>query len=240
VIHFADVVRERMPAMWFAGGYPNKEHLEAALPIDRKAPDVLIVQDLFETRLSSSAKIVLPATASFEKDGMFVSHAGLAQTFPRATRPPVEVRTELQIAHDLLGRKGLVQAANVREEMGGAPIGGLLMPSFDSMNLAIVIVGLMGGVLGIVGYLTLAERKVSAWIQDRIGPNRVGPGGLLQPLADGGKFFLKEEVMPKHVDKVFYLLAPAVAVITALMAIAVVPFWFDDHATDSAAVSRGI
>src|SRR5260370_1103538 len=80
-------------------------------------------------------------------------------------------------------------------------------------NLAIVIVGLMGGVLGLVGYLTLAERKVSAWIQDRIGPNRVGPGGLLQPLADGGKFFLKEEVIPKHVDKVFYLLAPAVAVI---------------------------
>jgi NADH-quinone oxidoreductase subunit H len=98
------------------------------------------------------------------------------------------------------------------------------MPSFDSTNLAIIIVGLMGGVLGLVGYLTLAERKVSAWIQDRLGPNRVGPGGLLQPLADGGKFFLKEEVIPKHVDKVFYLMAPAVAVITALMAIAVVPF----------------
>lgn len=98
------------------------------------------------------------------------------------------------------------------------------MPSFDPTTLAIVIVGLMGGVLGVVGYLTLAERKVSAWIQDRIGPNRVGPGGLLQPLADGGKFFLKEEVIPRHVDRVFYLLAPAVAVITALLAIAVVPF----------------
>jgi len=98
------------------------------------------------------------------------------------------------------------------------------MPSFDFTTLAIVIVGLMGGVLGVVGYLTLAERKVSAWIQDRIGPNRVGPGGLLQPLADGGKFFLKEEVIPKHVDRAFYLMAPAVAVITSLMAIAVVPF----------------
>jgi len=103
-------------------------------------------------------------------------------------------------------------------------MGGQLMPSFEPTYLAIIIVGLMGGVLGLVGYLTLAERKVSAWIQDRIGPNRVGPGGLLQPLADGGKFFLKEEVIPKHVDKVFYMLAPAVAVITALMAIAVVPF----------------
>src|SRR6478609_11368583 len=94
------------------------------------------------------------------------------------------------------------------------------MPEFHPTNLAIVIVG----VLGLVGYLTLAERKVSAWIQDRIGPNRVGPGGLLQPLADGGKFFLKEEVIPDHVDKVFYLLAPAVAVGTALMALAIVPF----------------
>ncbi|MFO0804286.1 MAG: NADH-quinone oxidoreductase subunit NuoH [Gemmataceae bacterium] len=98
------------------------------------------------------------------------------------------------------------------------------MPSFDFTTLAIIIVGLMGGVLGVVGYLTLAERKVSAWIQDRIGPNRVGPGGLLQPLADGGKFFLKEEVIPRHVDRAFYLMAPAVAVITSLMAIAVVPF----------------
>lgn len=98
------------------------------------------------------------------------------------------------------------------------------MPLFDPVNLAIAIVALMGGVLGVVGYLTLAERKISAWIQDRVGPNRVGPGGLLQPLADGGKFFLKEEVVPSHVDKVFYLLAPAVAVITAFLAIAVVPF----------------
>lgn len=98
------------------------------------------------------------------------------------------------------------------------------MPEFHPTYLAIVIVALMGSVLGLVGYLTLAERKVSAWIQDRLGPNRVGPGGLLQPIADGGKFFLKEEVIPTHVDKVFYLLAPAVAVITALLAIAVVPF----------------
>ena len=62
-------------------------------------------------------------------------------------------------------------------------------------------------------------------MQDRIGPNRVGPWGLLQPLADGGKIFLKEEVIPAHVDKVFYLLAPAVGVrAPALLALAVVPF----------------
>ncbi len=98
------------------------------------------------------------------------------------------------------------------------------MPTFDLTITAIVIVGLIGGILGVCGYLTLGERKISAWMQDRIGPNRVGPGGLLQPLADGGKFFLKEEVIPDHVDKVFYLLAPAVAVGTALLALAVVPF----------------
>ncbi|MFM8271998.1 MAG: complex I subunit 1/NuoH family protein [Gemmata sp.] len=98
------------------------------------------------------------------------------------------------------------------------------MPTFDPLITAILIVGLIGGVLGVCGYLTLGERKISAWMQDRVGPNRVGPGGLLQPLADGGKFFLKEEVIPDHVDKVFYLLAPAVAVGTALMALAIVPF----------------
>jgi NADH-quinone oxidoreductase subunit G len=60
---------------------------------------------------------VLPATSSFEKEGTFVNHAGLAQTFPRAVRPPVEVRTELQLAYDLLGRRGLAQAAAVLAEV---------------------------------------------------------------------------------------------------------------------------
>lgn len=89
----------------------------------------------------------------------------------------------------------------------------------------LVKIGVVVGISqGAVAYLILVERKVAAFAQDRLGPNRVGPGGLLQPIADGGKFFLKEEVIPTHVDKVFYLLAPAVAVITALLAIAVVPF----------------
>jgi NADH-quinone oxidoreductase subunit H len=98
------------------------------------------------------------------------------------------------------------------------------MPPFDPLYTAIVIVGLIGGVLGVCAYLTLGERKISAWMQDRIGPNRAGPAGLLQPIADGGKFLLKEEVIPDHVDKVFYMLAPGVAVATALMALAIVPF----------------
>src|SRR5262245_48827531 len=106
------------------------------------------------------------------------------------------------------------------------------MPIFDPYYTAIIIVGLLGGVLGVCAYLTLGERKISAWMQDRIGPNRAGPGGLLQPLADGGKFFLKEEVIPDHVDKVFYLLAPAVALGTALMALAIVPFGATTPAPD--------
>jgi NADH-quinone oxidoreductase subunit H len=87
---------------------------------------------------------------------------------------------------------------------------------------------------GICGYLTLLERKVAAWVQDRPGPNRVGPWGLLQPIADGLKFLLKEQVIPGHVDKVFYLLAPGISLATALLAFAVVPF----GATTSAPVLR--
>lgn len=77
---------------------------------------------------------------------------------------------------------------------------------------------------GVCNYLILLERKLSAWMQDRIGPNRVGPMGLFQPVADGIKLLLKEEVVPPHVDRVLYILAPALSVFTALMAFAVVPF----------------
>ena len=98
------------------------------------------------------------------------------------------------------------------------------MPEFDWLTLAIVIFGVIAVVMPTVGYLTLSERKISAWMQDRFGPNRVGPFGLLQPLADGGKFFLKEAPIPRHVDRVFFLLAPAASMCTALVALAVVPW----------------
>src|SRR5262245_38253405 len=98
------------------------------------------------------------------------------------------------------------------------------MPPFDPLYTAITIVGVIAVVLGLVAYLILAERKVSAWVQDRVGPNRVGPAGLLQPIADGGKMFLKEDIIPSHVDRAFYLMAPSAALATALLAIAVVPF----------------
>jgi len=73
-------------------------------------------------------------------------------------------------------------------------------------------------------YYTLAERVVSAFIQDRRGPNRAGPLGLLQPLADGIKFLTKEEVFPTQVNKVTYLIAPAISVSCAIMSWAIIPF----------------
>jgi NADH-quinone oxidoreductase subunit H len=98
------------------------------------------------------------------------------------------------------------------------------MPEMDWITTLSIIAGVIAVVMPTVGYLTLSERKISAWIQDRVGPNRVGPLGLLQPLADGGKFFLKEAPIPSHVDKIFFLLAPAVSMATALVALAVVPW----------------
>lgn len=86
------------------------------------------------------------------------------------------------------------------------------------------IAGVIGVMLGIVAYTVLAERWLCAWMQDRWGPNRVGPFGLLQPLADGIKFFFKEDVLPHHVRKVYFTLAPACAMVPALVTIAVVPW----------------
>ena len=78
--------------------------------------------------------------------------------------------------------------------------------------------------LGIVAYTTFAERKVIGWMQVRIGPNRVGPWGLFQPLADGLKLLLKEVVVPEKADVVVFLLAPVFAFAPALLAWAVIPF----------------
>jgi NADH-quinone oxidoreductase subunit H len=79
-------------------------------------------------------------------------------------------------------------------------------------------------ILGACMYLVLAERKVSAWMQDRIGPNRVGPFGLAQPIADGIKILLKEGIIPAHVDKGLFIIAPAISMFTTMLAFAVVPF----------------
>jgi NADH-quinone oxidoreductase subunit H len=86
------------------------------------------------------------------------------------------------------------------------------------------IVGLLAVVLGIMNYAVYAERRISALIQDRLGPNRVGPAGLFQPIADALKFLLKEDFTPGHVNKFYYWLAPCLAMIPAITTLAVVPF----------------
>lgn len=88
--------------------------------------------------------------------------------------------------------------------------------------LAIVIV--LNVNLGVCSYLILLERKLSAWMQDRHGPNRVGPFGLFQPVADMLKLLLKEDVIPGQVNKFLFVLAPGISVFTTFLAFAVVPF----------------
>src|SRR3954470_18217083 len=73
-------------------------------------------------------------------------------------------------------------------------------------------------------YSTWAERKVSAFLQDRIGPNRAGVFGLLQPMADGVKFFFKEEIIPASANKYLFILGPSIAMFTACMSGAVIPW----------------
>ena len=75
--------------------------------------------------------------------------------------------------------------------------------------------------------MVYAERRVSAFMQGRLGPNRVGPQGLLQPIADGIKFLMKEDIIPAGVDKPIFILAPAILLIPALMTFAVIPFGSD-------------
>jgi len=86
----------------------------------------------------------------------------------------------------------------------------------------VLIVG--NGVPGLVAMLVWAERRVSAWIQDRLGPNRVGPFGLLQSGADLVKFLFKEDVTPGHVNKPLFVLAPCLAVIPPLVVMAFIPY----------------
>jgi NADH-quinone oxidoreductase subunit H len=73
-------------------------------------------------------------------------------------------------------------------------------------------------------YSTYAERKIAAFLQDRIGPNRAGPFGILQPLADGGKLFFKEEIIPLASSKFLFILGPSLAMITAMLTSAVIPW----------------
>ncbi|MFM7643286.1 MAG: NADH-quinone oxidoreductase subunit NuoH [Sphingomonadales bacterium] len=78
--------------------------------------------------------------------------------------------------------------------------------------------------LGAAAYMTYFERKLAAWIQDRVGPDRAGPFGILQPIADGVKMFLKEDFIPAKADKWLFIIGPGLAMFTALITSAVVPW----------------
>ena len=97
----------------------------------------------------------------------------------------------------------------------------LVAPVFEPL---VKIAILIGALMTAAAYLVLLERWIAAWVQDRLGPNRVGPLGLLQPLADGLKFIFKEEYTPAHVDKFLFILAPIVILTAALAIFAVIPF----------------
>ena len=96
--------------------------------------------------------------------------------------------------------------------------------TFDIITMLIKIGAIFAIVLTLAAYLVLAERRILAFIQDRKGPNRVGPFGLLQPLADVIKMLTKEDVRPAGADKWLFSLAPAMAAIPAIMMFAVIPW----------------
>src|SRR5205807_3666989 len=103
----------------------------------------------------------------------------------------------------------------------------------------LTIVVVFGALQGTAGFLVYVERKICAYMQDRIGPNRVGPYGLLQVLADGLKFIFKEEFIPRHADKALFILAPCIALTTAMLSFAVVPFGATEPAPLPPALASG-
>jgi NADH-quinone oxidoreductase subunit H len=102
---------------------------------------------------------------------------------------------------------------------------GLTTPQIAQLVTSAMVIGLMLHVILIgCAYAIWLERKLSAWMQDRVGPNRVGPNGLLQPIADGLKFLLKEDYNPPGVEKWLFILAPAFIMIPAMIGFVIIPW----------------
>jgi NADH-quinone oxidoreductase subunit H len=98
------------------------------------------------------------------------------------------------------------------------------LSSRDFLILFVKMIVIFGGVMGALAYLTLVERRLMAFVQMRPGPNRVGPFGLLQPIADGLKFLFKEQTVPGSANIFLYYAAPIVSMIPALLSFSVIPF----------------
>jgi NADH-quinone oxidoreductase subunit H len=101
---------------------------------------------------------------------------------------------------------------------------------FVLLFLKMIVV--FGGVMGALAYTTLLERRLMAFVQMRPGPNRVGPMGLLQPIADGLKFLFKEQIVPANANVLLYYLAPIISLIPALLSFSVIPFGPDLEIAD--------
>ncbi|MEK7736563.1 MAG: NADH-quinone oxidoreductase subunit H, partial [Pseudomonadota bacterium] len=104
------------------------------------------------------------------------------------------------------------------------PLREILGPLWPLVWTLLKIVLILIPLLLCVAYLTFWERKIIGWMQVRIGPNRVGPWGLLQPIADGLKLFFKEIIVPTRASKALFIVGPIMAIAPAVAAWAVVPF----------------
>ena len=101
----------------------------------------------------------------------------------------------------------------------------LLDPSTAQALVGVLlVVAMLHVILGGCAYGVMLERKLSSWMQDRVGPNRVGPRGLFQPLADGLKFMMKEDYNPAGVDRALFILAPAFIVVPAFIGFVIMPW----------------
>ena len=106
------------------------------------------------------------------------------------------------------------------QEMGQHYLGAFWLPLWTLIKIACITLPVMG----CVAYLTLWERKMIGWMHIRLGPNRVGPAGLLQPIADALKLLLKEIIIPAKANKILFVLAPIMTIMPALAAWSVIPF----------------
>src|ERR1035437_346734 len=118
----------------------------------------------------------------------------------------------------------LIPYLNGLMQFGQNFFGSLWPDILTAVWTVIKVVLIIAPLLLVIAYVTFCERKVIGWMQARIGPNRVGPWGLIQPIADGLKLMLKEVVIPSGSDKSVFLLAPVFAFAPALIAWAVIPF----------------
>jgi NADH-quinone oxidoreductase subunit H len=114
----------------------------------------------------------------------------------------------------------MIELLQTLQQAGQSLLGSFWMPLWTLVKIVVIVVPVLLG----VAYLTLAERKVIGYMQVRIGPNRVGPYGLLQPLADGLKLVFKEIIFPAGSDRYLFVIGPILSLMPALAAWAVVPF----------------